>query len=216
MGQSIGIEGWRNTGESTAVVGQGAVDDVRNLVRFQRVQGEDPTAGEQRRVDFKRRVFGGRADESDGSVFHVGQNHILLGLVEAVDFIHEKDGLPLVQGLPFPGLCYRPTEIGDAGGDGADGLEMGAGYGGDQSGKGGFSGSRRPPQQDGRNAVGVDGTAQYFAFAQDMLLAHKLIEAGGAHPLGQGRDTHSVLLTAMFEQGFGVVAAGHRIIVASA
>ena len=31
MGQSIGIEGWRNGGESTAVVGQGAVDDVGNL-----------------------------------------------------------------------------------------------------------------------------------------------------------------------------------------
>ena len=170
-------------------------------VSFQRVQREDPTAGEQRRVDFKRRVFGSRADESDGSVFHVGQNHILLSLVEAVNFIHEKDGGLLVQALSFSGLCYRPTQIGDAGGDGADRLKMGAGYGGDQSGKGGFSGSRRPPQQDGRDAVGVDGTAQYFAFTQDMLLAHELIEAGGAHPLGQGRDTHSVLLTPMFKQG---------------
>ena len=46
-------------------------------------------AAEQGGVDFEGGVFGGGADEGEQAAFHIGQEGVLLGFVEAVDFIDE-------------------------------------------------------------------------------------------------------------------------------
>ena len=53
---------------------------------------EDAQAGEQGVVEVEGGVFGGGADEDEGAVFDVGQEGVLLGFVEAVDFVDKEDG----------------------------------------------------------------------------------------------------------------------------
>ncbi len=44
----------------------------------------------KRRVEFERRVFGGRADQHDGAVFHHRQEGILLRAIEAMHLVDEQ------------------------------------------------------------------------------------------------------------------------------
>ena len=53
---------------------------------------EDAQAGEQGVVEMEGGVFSGGADEDEGAVFDVGQEGVLLGFVEAVDFVDKEDG----------------------------------------------------------------------------------------------------------------------------
>ena len=62
--------------------------------RRQRLEGEDLAAAQQRRVDGEERVLRRGADEDDAALLHVGQQHVLLGAVEAVQLIDEEDGAP--------------------------------------------------------------------------------------------------------------------------
>ena len=55
----------------------------------QRPQRVDLGAREQRRDHFERRIFRGRADQDDVAALDVGQKGVLLGFVEAVNFIDE-------------------------------------------------------------------------------------------------------------------------------
>ena len=49
-----------------------------------------PSAGKQGRIDFKRGVFGGCANEGDHAALHMGQKGVLLRLVEAMHLINEQ------------------------------------------------------------------------------------------------------------------------------
>ena len=102
------------------------------LVVLELPQGEDAGAGEQRRDDLERGVLRRRPDEDDRAVLDVGEDDVLLGLVEAVDLVDEEDGALGVHGAPLPGGLGDAAEVGDAGGDGGDGLEVGAGEAGDE------------------------------------------------------------------------------------
>ena len=72
-------------------VTQGALQQLDNLFFSQRLEHVHPAAGKQRGNDFERRILRGGADQADVALLHVGQERILLGLVEAVDFIDEDD-----------------------------------------------------------------------------------------------------------------------------
>ena len=62
-------------------------------LRFgERLQGVDAAAGEQRGVEFEGGVLGGGADQADGAALDVGQEGVLLRLVEAMDLVDEEDG----------------------------------------------------------------------------------------------------------------------------
>ena len=62
--------------------------DLRSGERFKDV---DLCAGQQRRDHFKGRIFRGRPDKNDVARFDVRKESILLGFVEAVNFIDEDD-----------------------------------------------------------------------------------------------------------------------------
>jgi hypothetical protein len=55
------------------------------------VQHQDLHPGEKRGIDLEGGVLGGRADENDPPAFHMGEKGVLLGLVEPVNLVHEKD-----------------------------------------------------------------------------------------------------------------------------
>ena len=56
------------------------------------VENQDAATREQCAGHFKRRVFGGGADERDGAVFDRVQERVLLRFVEAMDLVDEEDG----------------------------------------------------------------------------------------------------------------------------
>jgi len=64
-------------------------DDLR---RGEGIENVDLGAGEQRGDDFEGWILGGCADENDVAGFDVGEEGILLGFVEAVDFVDKDDG----------------------------------------------------------------------------------------------------------------------------
>ena len=105
---------------------------------------EDAGAGEEGADDLERWVLGGGADEGDGAVFDVGEDGVLLGLVEAVDLVDKENRfLPRIilsalrmlrfaphkrlraGGLKGSGLGDDVAEISDAGGDGGEADEVG-------------------------------------------------------------------------------------------
>ena len=101
--------------QTAALILQGTLHNPRHILRGQGLQGEYPAPGQERRVDLKGRVFRGGADEYDRAVFHVGENHVLLRLVEPVNLVHEQDGRLPVKGPPFLRSRNRLAEVGHAG-----------------------------------------------------------------------------------------------------
>ena len=125
------------------------IQDPAGLFAGQGQQLEDPAAGNQRADHLEIGVLGGGADQHEGAVLHMRQQGILLGLVPAMDFIHEQDGLFLVHAPAFEGRIDDILQFGLAGQHGRKGLEMGLGLVGDDLGQGGLAGAGRAPQDDG-------------------------------------------------------------------
>ncbi|OPZ70600.1 MAG: hypothetical protein BWY82_02006 [Verrucomicrobia bacterium ADurb.Bin474] len=53
------------------------------------------TTAQKRRIHVKPRIVGRRTDQGDGPPFHIGQQQVLLGFVESMDFVDEQQA-------PFP------------------------------------------------------------------------------------------------------------------
>ena len=77
--------------EAAGRIGEGATDEGFEAGFVEGLEGEDTAAGEQWADDFKAGVFGGGADQGDGAVLDIRKDGVLLGFVEAVDFVDEKD-----------------------------------------------------------------------------------------------------------------------------
>ena len=132
----------------------------------------------------KRGVFGGGADQADGAALDVGQEGVLLRLVEAMDLVDEEDGARVEAG----GLLRRDhhlLDLLDAGHNGGELDEGGVGERGDDFSQSGFAGAGRTPEDHGGGIVVLDRETQRLARAEQMLLADELFERVRAHALGQ-------------------------------
>ena len=147
-------------------------------------EGVDAAAGEQRGVDLEGGVLGGGADEADGAAFDVGQEGVLLGLVEAMDLVDEEDGARAEAGGLF-GLDHDLLDLLDAGEDGGELDEAGLGALGDDLGEGGLADAGRAPEDHGGGVVALDGEAERLAGAEEVLLAGVFVEGARAHALGE-------------------------------
>ena len=167
--------------DAALLVRQRPLGEGAHLVVRQRLELEDARPRQEGRVHFEGGVLGGRADEDHRAVLDVGQDDILLRLVEAVHLVHEEDGAALLHPPALAGVGDGLAQVGDAGGDGGEGGESGAGGGGDEQGERGLARAGRPPQHHRGYGVGADGALQHAAGAEDVLLADELVErAGGA------------------------------------
>ena len=89
-------------------------------------------------------------------------------------------------GFASLGFGDDAAEVGDAGGDGADGDEVGLGLGGDDAGEGGFAAAGRAPEDEGGELAGFDEASEEFAGADEVVLADVFVEVAGAHAGGEG------------------------------
>ena len=135
-------------GQAAFGVGERPAHDGRDVVVGQRLEPPDPHPRQERRVDLEIRVLGRRADERHGAVLDVGQERVLLRLVEAVNLVEEQDGSRPVEGQPVLRLGDRRPHLGDAGEDGAHRAEVGADLCRKETGEARLAGSRRPPEQE--------------------------------------------------------------------
>ena len=164
-------------------------------------------AAEQRGVELERWVFGGRADQSDGAVLDKGQEAVLLRAVEAVDLVHEEQGLAADPGM-FLGLGEDLFEVRHARKDRADRDEAQAHGVGEQAGDGGLAGAGRAPEDDRREAASGDHPPDRALGAGEVFLSHDLIERARAQAIGEGRAFGGLL-----GLGWGFVGCeqvGHR------
>ena len=167
------------------LVGHGPPEQRLDVVARKRLELEDAAAADQRAVDREERVFGGRADEDHHALFHVGQQHVLLGLVEAVDFVDEQQR-PLALGRePVVGRREDFAQFLHAAGDRADLLEMAAAFAGQQPGQRGLARARRTVEDHRAEPIGRQQPAEQFPFAEKVLLADELVERGRPHPRRQ-------------------------------
>ena len=72
----------------------------------------------------KNGIFGRRADEQDQAALDIGQQDVLLGAVEAVDFVEEEDGALAGVGQAVLGGVEDRADFLDADGGGVDLLEV--------------------------------------------------------------------------------------------
>ena len=101
-------------GQAALLVVERPADDRRDLLVGQRLEAPDAHPRQERGVDLEVGVLGRRADERDRAVLDVGQQRVLLGLVEAVDLVEEQDRARAVEGQPVLRLGDRGADLGDA------------------------------------------------------------------------------------------------------
>ena len=91
------------------------LEQLLQFLRRQCMQHINLRARQQRVVHFERRILGGRADEGHQTLFDVRQKGILLRLVEAMNLIHEQDGVAAMLLQHQLRLCDRFADVLDAG-----------------------------------------------------------------------------------------------------
>src|SRR5260370_12582272 len=157
-------------------------DDLRGGVGFEDV---DLGAGEEGGDDLERRVFRSGADEENVAGFDVREEGVLLGFVEAVDFVDEDDGAEAGAGFFF-GFGHDFFYFFYAAGDSAEGNEFALSEAGDEARERGLATTGRSPEEHRGEVGGFDLNAEGFAGAEKFFLADEFVEGGGAHAVGEG------------------------------
>lgn len=157
------------------------LDDLRGSEGFEDINF---CAREKRGDDFKGRIFCGGADEENVAGFDVRQEGVLLGFVEAVDFVDEDDGADAGAGAAF-GFGHDFFDFFYAAEDGAEGDEFAFRETSDEASESGFAAAGRAPEEHGAKIVRFNLDAEGFAGAEEFFLADEFVEGAGAHALGE-------------------------------
>jgi hypothetical protein len=111
----------------------------------------------------------------------VREQRVLLGLVEPVDLVDEQDRPRAVEGEPLLGRGDRGPDLGHAGHDCREAVELGADLGRQKAGQAGLARARRTPQEQRREVAARHAPAQRAALTHEVLLPDELLERAWAH-----------------------------------
>ena len=165
---------------------------------------KDPATADQGAVDREERVLRRGPHKDHFALLHARQEHVLLGLVEAMDLIDEQQGSLARRREPVVGLYEQLAQLLDPGGHGADLLEVAAALAGQQPGERCLAGARRPVEDHGAEPIGRQEPPQELALAQKVLLADELVERRRPHPRGQGLGGTAVFFFGSGKKRHGV------------
>ena len=118
-------------------------------------------------------------------LFHEGQEGVLLGAVEAVDFVHEDDGSGTVASVVLR-LLHDGAYVFDGARDSGERDERRFCVRGDDVRQRRFPHARRPPENHGGQMVAFDEAAQYLPRPHKMPLSGVLVECAGPEACRQG------------------------------
>ncbi len=182
IGEDFGSGGGAGFSETAFGVGEGAGEGGGDFFEGERFEAEEVAAADERGDDVEAGVVGGGADEADVAFFDVGEEEVLLGFVEAVDFVDEEDGFEVGAGA---GGLEDLAEFGDVGLDGVDADEMGVGFAGDDFGETGFAAAGRTVKKEAAEFSGLDQFSEQAAVVEEVALADDFVEALRTHPGGE-------------------------------
>ena len=106
-------------------------------------------------IDLEKRILRRRADQDEPSVLDVGQQDVLLTLVEAVDFVDEDDRALLAVFAVLLGLLDDGADVGDARRDGVEFLERAVREARDHLSERRLACAGRPIENHGRQIVRI-------------------------------------------------------------
>jgi hypothetical protein len=154
---------------------------ARQVRLRQALQHIDRGARQQRGIDLEGRVLGGGADEGHRAALDIGQEGILLRLVEAMHLVDEQDGAaPLLR--HHLGLLHRLADVLDAGKHRRERDELGIEAIRHQARQRGLADARRAPEDHRMRRARGEGQAQRLALADQMALADHLGSRKRARP----------------------------------
>ena len=182
MSQSLRFGRDTEVSQTALGIAQRPPEQLQQVCLVQWLQLEDLGSGHQRGIDEEERVVGSRSDELHRAAFHVGQQHILLSAVESVDLVNEEQGRFARVAQPVISPLQNPSHLGQIGFHSVEFLEAGFRASGNDLGQGGFTSSGRPEEDEGLNAVGIDGAAEQEARCQQVPLAGVFLQGVRSHP----------------------------------
>ena len=166
---------------------QRAPQQRHEIRRRERLELENLRARDQRAVDVEERIVRRRADEAHRAALHIRQQHILLRLVEAVDFVDEQDRLRAAVLQPIRRRRDHAPHVGDVALHAAQPLKPRLRALRDDLRQRRLPRPRRAEKDDRGDAVRLDRAPQQFARAEDVLLPGVFLERARAHPFRERR-----------------------------
>jgi len=139
------------------------------------------------RLSGEEGILRGRADERDHAVLDVGQENILLRLVEAVDLVDEQARPLAVVFEPAAGRLEHVADVLHAGGRCGQFHEPPPRLGGDDLRERRLANAGRPVEDHRREPVGLDEPAEQPPRADDLFLPHIVGQPPRPHPGGERR-----------------------------
>jgi len=128
-----------------------------------------------------------RADETQRPALQMRQQHVLLRLVEAVDFIHKQDRRLVVEPQVLPRMLRLLADVRHAALHAAERDEARLRLLGDDVRQRRLPHARRPVEDQRREAVRLHRAAQQLPLRQDVPLPGILIQRARPHARGQRR-----------------------------
>ena len=171
--------------ETQLAVVQGPAQQRHDVGLGERLQHHHPAARQQRRVQLERRVLGGRPHQHDVAPLDVGEEGVLLRLVEAVDLVDEDQRAPPPRLAQPGGVDHHRLDLLDPRGHRRERHELEVGLPRDDQGEGGLAAPRRPPEDERRHPVAADGLAEEAPLPHHRALPQHLVEGPRAHALGE-------------------------------
>ena len=172
---------------------------------FQHIELE---ARQQCPGQLERRVLGRGADEDQGAVLDIGQEGVLLALVEAMHLVDEQYRVPPLGSTRALGALDRRADVFDPGEHRRKVQKQGVGVVRDEAGERGLTAPGRAPQHHRMGPPGLDGEAQRPCRPQDVPLPDDVLDAGRPHALGQGFGAAGVRAVRGAHVGVGSMRGG--------
>src|SRR5215467_15423667 len=155
-------------------VGQSTPQKGHNLLFGERLQNVHAAAGEKSRNYFKRGVLCGCTDKTYAALLHIGEEGVLLRLVEAVNFIDKYYRASPVLASAFR-IKHDLLDFLNARQHGGEFNELRLGHSGDDLRQCCLSRSWRTPKNQRAGIVTLHLRAQRLARPHQVLLSHKFI-----------------------------------------
>ena len=171
------------TAQSPVAVRERPLTNACHLCICELLQPHDAHTREQSVIHLEKGILRRRADQDETSILDVGEQHILLALVEPMDLIDEHDGATRIELPLLLRLFDDGTQIRDARGHRIEFLEHAMRVRGNHLGKRRLARARRPEEDHGRHLVRLHHVAQETSGTDGLLLPDKLLECTRPHPL---------------------------------
>ena len=127
----------------------------------------------------------GGANEANDAAFHIGQEHILLRFVKAMDLVDEKQGGAAGVFEPVRRAAEYAAHLGHVAFHAAEAFKFAFRAVGNDLSQRGFAGSGGAIKNQGLDSVRLNGAAQKHAGLKDVLLTGVFVKRARAHAGGE-------------------------------